>query len=554
MPNLRKKINKLAPMVISAALLLSVSVAAYGYYGDEDYDPWNDPWYDPWDDPWDDSSTYTEPPVSTTTTDMFNNTDTTTTTRTPSQTTTTRPAQTTTTRPAQTTTTARPSQTTTGNPTTQTTTPVSGSGTDVPDETTTDLSEETTPDLTETTEPIVNPPQMSLSFSERWLTVGEGTQLNAQVINTEEPYPVSFASSNTNVVRVDASGYIIAVGAGSAVVTASSGEIKGYATVYVSEPPVVPEFLVLTENSFILKIDETVKIQAKLLPEEAAEGYEISYVSNDPSIVKVDENGVITALHEGETTITVEGADLQETVYVTVSSDIAYDTARLDGYLYNGKGKPVSGTHLTIGELSAVTDKDGYFVFDDAEQRSLTIRLADDPNAACGLTVSGDTTVYLLYDSDSGALTRLSSYDELAGQLAIDSVQFDTVNIVLTAGEVFELGYQYEPSDATVTAINYTSSNSVAASVGQVDGVITAKSPGETIITISLNNGQAMAECYITVNPRESSEHSVLIIVIEASVFAIGTAAVLLSYRSYKRRALSAADEEEEDEDLHDID
>lgn len=547
MPNLRKKINKLAPMAISAALLLSVSAAAYGYYGDYE-DPWDDfePW-DPWTNPYETTTTTTEPPETTTTTTEVTYTDTTTTTRTPSQTTTTRPAQTTTT--------ARPSQTTTtGNPTTQTT-PVTGSGTTGPEETTTDLSEETTPDLSETTEPVVNPPQMSLSFSERWLTVGEGTQLNAQVINTEEPYQISFVSSNTNVVRVDASGYIIAVGAGSAVVTASSGEIKGYATVYVSEPPVVPEFLVLTENSFILKIDETAKIQAKLLPEEAAEGYEISFVSNDPSVARVDENGVITALSEGETTITVEGADLQETVYVTVSSDIAYDTARLDGYLYNGKGRPVSGTHLIIGELSAVTDKDGYFVFDNAEQRSLTIRLADDANAACGLTLTGDTTVYLLYDLESGALTRLSSYDELAGQLLIDSVQFDAVNIVLTAGEVYELGYLYEPSDATITAINYTSSNSVAASVGQVDGVITAKSPGETIITISLNNGQAMAECYITVNPRESSEYSVLIVVIEASVFAIGAAAVLLSYRSYKRRALSTADEEEEeDEDLHDID
>lgn len=523
MPNLRKKINRLAPMVISAAILLSLSAVVYGF--DEN---WNGE-----DDPTTSETTkdteFSAPDDTTTTTRSYYPPNTGTRPTAPSSEVTT----------------------TTGSSATQeqtTTTPSTPPTETEPPDTSDDTS-----DGTETEPPVVLPPEMSLSFTERWLTVGDGAQLTAQVINTDEYYPVSFYSSNTSVVRVDASGYIIAVGAGNAVVTAYSGEIEGYAYIYVSNPPVVPEYIVLNEDSFILKIDETALIQARLLPEEAAYGYEISYTSNDPSIAEVDENGVITAKSEGETTITVQGAGIWETVYVTVSSDIAYDTARLDGYLYDGKGKPVAGSHLTVGGLTAITDKNGYFTFDSVEQRSLTIRLADDKNAACGLTVSGDTTVYLLYDS--GALTRLGSYDELAGQLAINSVKFDAANIVLTAGEVYELVYQYEPSDATITAISYSSSNSITAVVGQVDGVITAKSPGEATITISLNNGQAMAECTITVNPRESSEYSALIIAAEAVVFVAGAAVVLLSYRSYKRRTLNALEEgeEEDEDDLHDI-
>lgn len=570
MPNFRKKINRVVSIVISAAMLLNVSAAAYGFYDDDygyddgnNYDDDYDYWYDYWENFWANHEEET-----TTTTIYYPVTETE-----PSETT-TRPPVTaeTTTRPpvtAETTTTTRtaatpapPIETTTppytGTLPSQTTTPPTGSATDSedpPEETTTDPEspEDTTTGDIETTTPVVVPPQMSLSFAERWLTVGEGAQLNAQVLNATESYTVSFSSSNKNVAMVDASGYIIATGAGSAVITAYWGDVAGYATIYVTEPPVVPEYIVLNESSFVLKIGETAVIQARVLPEEAAEGYEITFTSNDPSIVNVNENGVITALSEGETTITVEGAGLHENIYVTVSSDIAYDTARLDGYLYDSTGKPISGTHLVIGELSAVTDKDGYFLFDSVEQRSLTIRLADDMNAACGITVSEDTTVYLLYDS--GVLTRLSSHEELIGQLIINKVMFNEPNIVLTAGEVYELSYQYEPLEAAVTAINYTSSNSVAAVVGQVDGVITAKSAGETVITITLNNGQAMAECYITVNPRESSEHSVLILVIEAAVFATVAAAVMLSYRSYRRRALSTLDEEDdEDEDLHDID
>ena len=490
MPNLRKKINRIAPAVVSVIMLISMSAAVYGQ----------------------ESTTTTAPSASETTTSASSSADTTTT---PSQTT--------------------GSQTTgSGDPSTGTATTLDPA--------------ETTPEET-TTEPPP-PPSITLNFYERWLTVGDRVQLTAQLHNAPDYPNISFYSYNTDVAIVDASGNIAAVGAGYAAIAAWSGDITVWAQIYVAEPEVVPEFIVLNESNFFLKIDQTAEIQARLLPEEVAWEYTISFTSNDPSIATVDENGIITAISEGETTISVESAGLHETVYVTVSSDIAYDTARLDGYLYDNTGKPMSGSTLVIDGLSAVTDKDGFFVFDSVEQRRLTIQLAENKSAACQLTVSGDTTVYLLYDS--GALKMLSSYDELAGQLAINKVKFDSTSIVLTVGEVYELNYQYEPSDATITGINYSSSNDVAAIVGQVDGVITAKNPGEATITINLNNGQATATCTVTVNPQESSRYSVLIIGIEAIVFTAGAAVVLLSYRSYRRKVLDMDDDGEDD--LHDID
>ena len=437
-----------------------------------------------------------------------------------------------------------------------TTTPLMPFETEPPDETedtTPDDPDNTTPDESDTEPVAVDPPAINLSFVERWLTVGEGVRLTAQVINTDTYIPVNFSSSNTGVVVVDSTGYIFAAGAGSAVVTAYADGLEARAYIYVNEPEAVPEFIVLTENSFILKISQTAHIQARLLPEEAAAGYEITYESKDPSIAAVDANGVITAVSAGETDIRVTGAELSEYVHVTVSADIAYDTAVMSGYLYDSKGKPMAGAYLTIDGLMTVTDKNGYFVFDRVEQRSLTVRLAEDNDAACGLTVSGDLTVYLLYSQ--GSLTRVGSYEELAGLLSINNVKFVSNNVVLTTGEVYELAYQYEPSDANITGISYSSSNSVAAAVGQVDGIVTAKSPGETVITLILNGGQATAECTITVNPRESSEYSVIIIAIEAAVFAVGAVTVLLSYRSYKRKKLKALEdgEDEDEEDTHDI-
>ena len=509
-------------MVISAAILIGMSAAVYGFDNGSDYPGIGEGTTGNSEDTPSDSS-FGYPSDTTTSTPPYTGTR-------PTVTTTTTIATTTTT-----TTTTTESEITTPTPT----------ETEPPDET-----DDTTPDDTDTEPPEVYPPEITLSFTERWMTVGDNAQLTAEVINTDEYYPVSFYSSNTGVIIVDAYGYIVAVGAGSAVVTAYSGELEAYAYIYVSEPEAVPEYIVLTEDSFILKIDQTARIQARLLPEEAAVGYELIYESEDPSIAEVDENGVITAVRAGETDIIVAGAGLAETVHVTVSADIAYDTARLDGYLYDDTGKPMAGSHLVIDDISAVTDKNGYFLFESVEQRSLTIKLSDDKDAACGLTVSGNTTVYLLYSP--GALTRVGSYEELAGLLAINSVRFISSEVMLTAGEVYELEYLYEPSDANITGISYTSSNSVAAAVGQVDGVVTAKAPGEAVITLILNNGQATAECTITVSPRESSEHSVLIVVIEAAVFAVAALTVLLGYIGYKRRSLDTFEEDDED-DTHDI-
>lgn len=521
MSKLSKKINQIAPIVVSAAMLLGMSAAVYGLDND---------WAGPYpgntggheEDPPGVSDPDDEPTSTTTSYHYIVTAVTTTTEETETSTTTTPPSMFVETEP--------PEET---------------------EDTTSEDPDDTTPDESDTEPVIVDPPAISLSFSERWLTVGDGVQLTAQVINTDTYIPVSFYSSNTGVVVVDSTGYIFAAGAGSAVVTVSAEGMEAYAYIYVSEPEIVPEFIVLTENSFILKISQTARIQARLLPEEAAGGYEIVYESNDPSIAAVDANGVITAVSAGETDIKVAGAGLSEYVHVTVSADIAYDTAIMNGYLYDSKGKPMAGAYLTIDGLMTVTDKNGYFVFDRVEQRSVTVRLAEDGDAACGLTVSGDLTVYLLYSP--GALTRVGSYEELAGLLSINSVKFVSNNVVLTTGEVYELAYQYEPSDANITGISYSSSNSVAAAVGQVDGIVTAKSPGETVITLTLNGGQAIAECTVTVNPRESSEYSVLIIVIEAVVFAAATAVVLLSYRSYKRKRLNAIEDDEEEEDTHDI-
>lgn len=426
----------------------------------------------------------------------------------------------------------------------------------------TDPPEESTdPEPTEPSEtseptepPVILPPEMQLSFYSASLEVGKGIQLTASVVNSPEPNPpIAFYSSNTAVARIDNSGYIIATGAGRTEITAYWSDVMASTVITVTEAPVVPEYIVISKTEFQLKIGASAQIDAKLLPEEISGDYTMTYTADNTEAVSVDENGLITALSTGEAYITVESAGISETVHVVVSNDIAYEHAKLDGYLYDTSGKPISGARIVIDALFAVTDSDGYFSFDQAEQRELIIKLSSDPEAECSVKLTGNTTVYLLYEK--GSLTRRESYDELAGLLPLNSASFDTRfnNIVLTVGQVESLTYQYEPKDAVITEILYSSSNDHVAQIGQIDGVITAKSPGEAIITLILNGGQAEAVCTITVNPAESTKYSVWIMLVEFMAFAFAAVIIIVAYRRYRRKAEEEITDEEEN-DLHDID
>lgn len=414
---------------------------------------------------------------------------------------------------------------------------------------------ETEPPDEPTEPPVIILPEMQLSFYWASLEVGHGVQLTASVINSPEPDPmIAYYSSNTAVARIDNSGYIIATGAGRTEITAYWNDVMASAVITVTEAPVVPEYIVISRTEFQLKIGAAAQIEAKLLPEEISGEYAMTYTADNTKVVSVNENGLITALSTGEAYITVESAGISETVHVVVSNDIAYEHSKLDGYLYDTIGKPVSGAHIVIDDMSAVTDSKGYFSFDEAEQRELIIKLSSDPDASCSIELTGNTTVYLLYEK--GSLTPRSSYDELTGLLPLNSASFDTRfnNIVLTVGQVESLTYQYEPKDAVITEILYSSSNNLVAQIGQIDGVITAKSPGEAIVTLSLNGGQAEAVCTITVNPAESTEYSIWIMIVELVTFTAAALIIFVAYRKYRRKAEAEIIDEEDESDIHDID
>ena len=121
--------------------------------------------------------------------------------------------------------------------------------------------------------------------------------------------PVTFTSSDENVATVSEQGKIVAVNAGSAVITAACGEQTAqclvtcdfdYVGAETTEEGSVPLALSKDDLTFFNAGE-----QYTLSVTGAPEGAKITYVSSDESIATVSASGVLTAKGSGTTTVSV---------------------------------------------------------------------------------------------------------------------------------------------------------------------------------------------------------------------------------------------------------
>ena len=133
---------------------------------------------------------------------------------------------------------------------------------------------------------------------------------------------LEWTSSDEAVATVDENGLVTAVEAGTADITVSVPDTELTSTCKVTvtvpvEGVQAPDEMQLTINGTASK-----EIGAKLVPEDAS-GVKLVYESSDENIATVDENGVVTAVANGECVITISVAPIVEE---TADSEPAEDT------------------------------------------------------------------------------------------------------------------------------------------------------------------------------------------------------------------------------------
>jgi uncharacterized protein YjdB len=254
-----------------------------------------------------------------------------------------------------------------------------------------------------------------------------------------------------------------------------------------SEDTVAVTGVKLNKNSVPLKTGETAKLTATVLPDDATDKT-VSWKSSDDTVATVAD-GLVTAVTDGEATITVTTADGGKTAVctVTVSKDIVN----------------VTGVTLDKETLSLDPEETAQLnhtvLPDDATDKSVSWESSDE--SIVKVTQSGAVTAV----SAGQATITVTTNDgnktaecKVTVVIHVTDVALNKTDIELAPGTTTLLVPTVTPAGATDKTVSWTSSDDRFAKVDQ-NGLVTAVAIGEATITATTTDGGKTAQCKVTV-------------------------------------------------------
>lgn len=281
---------------------------------------------------------------------------------------------------------------------------------------------------------------------------GESAATDEKVAKAAEKLTIEWTSSDESVATVDETGTVTAVAAGEANVTASVKDADIAASTHI-KVVVTPTGVAAPESIDLVTNGENTKdLDAKLVPADATD-VKLAYESSDESVAIVDETGKVTAVANGECTITT---------YVTAKTEDA-----------------------EASELSAVAVEAA-----DSEETDDSVATMPEDLAAM--------------DSAFGVVPEnLKAETKVTVTTNVENVTLDKTEGVLTVGNTVTVTATVIPDTATNASVTWTSSDEAIATVDS-EGKITAVAPGTATITaVSDSNPDANATYAVTVQAKK---------------------------------------------------
>ena len=281
---------------------------------------------------------------------------------------------------------------------------------------------------------------------------GESAETDEKLAKAASKLTVEWTSSDESVATVDETGTVTAVAAGEANVTASVKDADIAASTHI-KVVVTPTGVVAPESIDLVTNGENTKdLDAKLVPADATD-VKLAYESSDESVATVDETGKVTAVANGECTITT---------YVVADAKDA-----------------------DASELSAVAVEAA-----DSEE-------TDDSVATMPEDLAAMDSAFGVVPEDLKAETKVTVTTN------VESVALDKTEGVLTVGNTVTVTATVTPDTATNASVTWTSSDEAIATVDS-EGKITAVAPGTATITAtSDSNPDASAAYVVTVQAKK---------------------------------------------------
>ena len=285
----------------------------------------------------------------------------------------------------------------------------------------------------------VTPPTAELS------ALGATVRLSAEVRDQNGRVmagaAVTWASSNTSVATVDASGLVTAASNGAATITATAGSASGTAAVTVAQ--VVSAVGVTPASDTIVAFGDTVRLVAEATDANghAVAGAEFTWASSDTLVAVVDGGGLVTGMAAGEAEITATSAGVTGTAALavvtpapttvavrpdTVAFTAVGQTMQLAAQVHDQIGRPMEGVAVSWSSgdtLVATVDSAGLVTAAGRGTATITANAGDATGAAVVSVMQSATSVTVSPPADTiapGDTLRLvaEAFDENGSRVA----------------------------------------------------------------------------------------------------------------------------------------
>ena len=182
--------------------------------------------------------------------------------------------------------------------------------------------------------PEVQIEKINLSASNTTMKKGDSQKLNVEIYPEDaKDHEIEFTSSNTKVLTVDNSGTVLAVGNGTAKITAKAKEnsVSSSLEIQVYTPVIDLE---LNVEQLTMQEGDSFIIIPSIYPIDAS-NKNVKYSVENQTIAQVSSDGKITGKSQGTTTITVitEDGNITKTITVNVVPRIGEDEINWDSSL-----------------------------------------------------------------------------------------------------------------------------------------------------------------------------------------------------------------------------
>ena len=308
------------------------------------------------------------------------------------------------------------------------------------------------------------------------LKAGETVTLTATVKPDDATdKTVTWSTSDATVATVS-NGVVTAKKVGTATITAKAGDKSATCEITVVSTPVTA--VTLNKTSVSLKAGETVTLTATVKPDDATDKT-VTWGSSDESVAKV-ENGIVTAIGKGLSTITAKAGDTSATCMVTVSVPVENVTLnKTELVLQKGQEEVL----VALVSPDDATDK----TINWSSSNVSVVRV--DQNGAVAAEGAGTAVITASAGTKSATCT-------ITVTIPVESISLNMTKRTIKVNETVLLKAEINPSDATTKSIQWSSSDVSIASVGS-NGMVKGLKEGVATITASADGKST--SCTITV-------------------------------------------------------